>query len=215
MLWHGKLVQKSGTLIDVNMIKVPSISARCDPKSSLNTPPLPFSVQIETSPNAGAPKFISDEHPDISGQVLSEHGQMIQGLLEDETLDLYISCIIPDSQSAAQHKMRSTPLQCTLEITVYGPPDLFDEIGEWFEEYQVYLQDPRECHIDAIYYNPHRLSSDDLASCDLVSEVVSRGSKILHLESIPQQKDLLDDLDSQDDLEETAQPTVIKRSLRK
>ncbi|KAL6352222.1 hypothetical protein LRP88_14427 [Fusarium phalaenopsidis] len=169
---------------------------------------------IETSPKADAPKFISNEHPEVSGQVLSEHGQMIQGLLEDETLDLYISCTIPDSQSSAQHKMRSTPLQCTLDITVYGPPDLFDEIGEWFEEYQVYLQDPRECHIDAKYYNPHRLSSDDFASCDLVSEVVSRGSKILHLESIPQQKDLLDDLDSQDDLEEARQPTVIKRSLR-
>ncbi|WAO86157.1 Helicase ATP-binding domain-containing protein [Fusarium falciforme] len=194
---------------------VPSISARCDPKSSLNTPPSPFSVQIKTSPSSDSPKFISEEYPEISGHIMSDHGQMIQSLLEDETLDLYVSCTIPDSQSPTQQKTRSSPLQCTLEITVYGPSDLFDEIGEWFEEYQVYLQDPRECHIDVKYYNPHRLSSDDFASCDLVSEVVSRGSKILHLESIPQQKDLLDDLDSQDDLEETAQPTVIKRSLRK
>lgn len=202
-------------MISIDKIKVPSISARCDPKSSLNTPLPPFSVKIKASPGSDSPKFVSEEYPEISGHVLSDHGQMIQNLLEDETLDLYVSCTIPDSQGPTQQKTRSTPLQCTLEITVYGPSDIFDEIGEWFEEYQVYLQDPRECHIDAKYYNPHRLSSDEFASCDLVSEVVARGSKILHLESIPQQKELLDDLDSQDDLEETAQPTVIKRILRK
>ncbi|KAI8721575.1 Helicase ATP-binding domain-containing protein [Fusarium sp. LHS14.1] len=176
---------------------VPSISARCDPKSSLNTPPSPFSVKIKASPSSDSPKFISEEYPKISGHVLSDHGQMIQNLLEDETLDLYVSCTIPDSQGPTQQKTRSIPLQCTLEITVYGPSDIFDEIGEWFEEYQVYLQDPRECHINAKYYNPHRLL---LMNFPL---------------SIPQQKDLLDDLDSQDDLEETAQPTVIKRILRK
>jgi hypothetical protein len=102
-----------------------------------------------------------------------------------------------------------------LEITVYGPLELFDEIGTWFEDYQVYLQDPQDCHIDVRYYNPHRLSSDDLSSCPLVSEVILKGSKTLHLESMPQQEDLLDMLGSHDDLEETEQPKVIKGSLRR
>ncbi|RSL86274.1 hypothetical protein CEP51_002896 [Fusarium floridanum] len=186
---------------------VPSISGRCDPQRSLNTPSSPFPVQIKTST-----EFKSDEYPEICGSILSEHGQMIQGLLDEETLDLHVFCTIEDS---SQQKTRSTPLQCTLEITVYGPLELFDEIGTWFEDYQVYLQDPRDCHIDVRYCNPHRLSSDDLSSCPFLSEVISKGSKTLHLENMPQQEDLLDMLGGHDDLEETEQPQAIKGSLRR
>ncbi|RMJ17029.1 hypothetical protein CDV36_003298 [Fusarium kuroshium] len=164
-------------------------------------------IQINTST-----EFKSDEHPEICGSILSEHGQMIQGLLDEETLDLHVFCTIEDS---SQQKTRSTPLQCTLEITVYGPLELFDEIGTWFEDYQVYLQDPRDCHIDARYCNPHRLSSDDLPSCPFLSEVISKGSKTLHLENMPQQEDLLDMLGGHDDLEETEQPQAINGSLRR
>lgn len=195
--------------MDINTVKVPSISARCDPKRSSNTPSSPFSVQIKTST-----EFLAEGCPELSGNIFSEHGQMIQGLLDEETLDLYVSCTILDSQSSTNQKTRSAPLQCTLEITVYGPLELFNEIGPWFEDYEVYLQDPKECHIDVRYHNPHRFSSYDLPSFPLVSEVVSNGSKVLHLESMPQQEDLLDILGSQDDLEETTQPTVLKGSLR-
>lgn len=189
---------------------VSSISARCDPKRSLTLPSSPFSVQIKSST-----EFESDKHPDISGHIFSEHGQMIQGLLDEETLDLYVSCTIQNSQNSASQKTRSAPLRCTLQITVYGPLELFGEIGTWFEEYQVYLQDPRDCHVDVRYHNPHRLSSYVLPSFPLVSEVVSNGSKVLHLETMPQQEDLLDMLGSYDDLEETIQPTVLKGILRK
>ncbi|RSL97570.1 hypothetical protein CDV31_012983 [Fusarium ambrosium] len=122
---------------------VPSISGRCDQQRSLNAPSSPFSVQIKTST-----EFKSDEYPEIRGSILSEHGQMIQGLLDEETLDLHVFCTIEDSQGSSQQKTRSAPLQCTFEITVYGPLELFEEIGTWFEDYQVYLQDPRDCHID-------------------------------------------------------------------
>lgn len=196
--------------MDLNVIKVPSISARCDPRRSPNLPPSPFSVHMNSSR-----QFKSDNRPEISGHILSEHGQMIQGLLDEETLDLYVSCTILDSQGSTSQRTRSTPLQCTLEITVYGPAELFEELGEWFEAYQVYLQDPRYCHINVRYYNPHRLSSEDLASCPFVANVVSNGSRALHLEAMPQQEDLLDILSSLDDLEETAQPTVIKGRLRR
>lgn len=148
---------------------------------------------------------------------MSENGQMIQGLLDEKTLSLYISCAIDDSHivEAQQTSRSSLPIQCYLEITVYGPVEIFDEIGTWFEEYQVYLQDPRECHLEVKYYNPHRLSSDDLASCPLISEVVAQNSNALQLETIPQQGDLLDMLSSHNDLEEALQPRVIKRELRR
>ncbi|KAJ3535529.1 hypothetical protein NM208_g536 [Fusarium decemcellulare] len=191
---------------------VPGISAKCDRKGSPQALLSPFSVKIESSTH-----FTSQEYPEISGQILSEHGQMIQGLLDEDSLDLYISCTTNESQSVTSQRpsRSSAPIQCTLEITVYGPLDIFDEIGTWFDEYHVFLQDPRHCHLDVKYYNPHRLSADDITSCPLVSEVVTQTSKVLHLENRTQQDDLLDMLGSHEDLEETPQPTVIKGAMRR
>ncbi|KAK2593643.1 hypothetical protein QQS21_008647 [Conoideocrella luteorostrata] len=191
---------------------VPSISGRCDRKDATHTLSSPFEVQLDSSNN-----FSAKDYPGVSGQILSEHGQMIQGLLDEKTLNLYISCTIDDSQTSETKKTTriSMMLPCFLEITVYGPSELFDEIGTWFEQYQIYLQDPRDSHLEAKYYNPHRLSSDDIASCLLVSEVIDQGPKALQLETITDQPDLLDMLSSHEDLEEAPQPVAINRELRR
>ncbi|KAF4465801.1 alpha- -mannosyltransferase [Fusarium albosuccineum] len=191
---------------------VPRISARCDRKGSSYVLSSPFTVRLESSTC-----FIAENCPEVSGQIFSEHGQMIQGLLDEKSLDLYVSCTIDDSQSAPPPKAPRSQIsvQCVLEITVYGPLSLFGEIGTWFDDYRVFLQDPKHCHLDVKYYNPHRLSADDIMSCPLVSEVVAQNSKTLHLESRAQQDDLLDVLGSHDDLEETPQPGVIKGDLRR
>ncbi|KAF4437905.1 alpha-1,6-mannosyltransferase subunit [Fusarium austroafricanum] len=124
---------------------VPSIAARCDQRATAEFSTLLFPVQIDSST-----LFSSSEPQKVSGQILSEHGQMIQGLLDEKSLDLYTSCAVNDSPiTEAQKASRSlSTIPCILDITVYGPLELFDEIGPWFEDYQVYLQDPRECHRD-------------------------------------------------------------------
>lgn len=75
---------------------------------------------------------------------------MIQGLLDEKSVELYISCAIDGSQTVETQKTprSSAPVECFLEITVYGPLELFDEIGTWFEQSEVYLQDPRHCHLE-------------------------------------------------------------------
>ncbi|KAI1439376.1 hypothetical protein F5Y02DRAFT_424071 [Annulohypoxylon stygium] len=105
--------------------------------------------------------------------------------------------------------------QCMLEITVYGPLDLYDEIGSWFQEYEIYLQDPRTCHLDVKYYNPHRLLSDDLKSCPLVSELIDLASSLIPLKQITQQTDMLGVLCHSTDLEETPQPAAIRATLKR
>ena len=140
---------------------------------------------------------------------------MIQGLLDEQTLDLHVSCTL-DSEPAARKSSRSSvQLACVLDITVYGPLDLFEEIGTWFQEYEVYLQDPRVCHLDVRYSNPQRLSSDDLDSCPLLSEVVSQASRLVHLQDVMERPDLLDILSSHIELEETPQPAVIRTVLKR
>jgi hypothetical protein len=142
---------------------------------------------------------------------------MIQGLLDEKSLELHVSCLIDDFHSVdAQKPPRGlSTISCNLEISVYGPLELFDELGTWFEHYQIYLQDPRECHREVRYCNPHRLSTDDISACPLLYDIISQSSKSLQLEIIAQQPDLLDELSSHEDLEEAPQPSVIKRELRR
>ena len=103
----------------------------------------PFLVQLDSED-----RFSSIENPSIQGRVLVEHGQMIQGLLQEKTLTLSTSCSIDTVPTAGKKTRKVAQLSCILEITVYGPFELFDEIGSWFEEYEIYLQDPRDCHLN-------------------------------------------------------------------
>lgn len=140
---------------------------------------------------------------------------MVQGLLDDKTLALFTSCTITDPRMTKKGSKSSILLDSTLEITVYGPLELFEEIGSWFDEYGVYLQDPRECHLDVRYCNPQRLSSDDIASCPSVLEAVDKTSRSISLQDIPERPELLDVLSSHVDIPETPQPSVILGNLKR
>lgn len=97
---------------------------------------------------------------------------------------------------------------------MYGPLDFFDEIGIWCQHYEMYLQDPETCYIDAKYCNPHRMSSGDVELCPMVSEVVSKPLAFVPKE-LPEPSDFLDILSSQFDLEETPQPSAIRTNLKR
>lgn len=103
---------------------------------------------------------------------------------------------------------------CFVDITVYGPFELLNTIGDWFQTYEVYLQDPDICHLDVKYCNPQRLSSHQPESWPLVSDVVAK-KMVLSPEDIPQRSDFLDMLSSRLDLEETPQPTAITAVLKR
>jgi len=140
---------------------------------------------------------------------------MIQGLLDEKTLDLHVSCTLDVEAKTQRSSRSSTQSPCVLDITVYGPLELFEDIGNWFQEYDVYLQDPGVCHLDVRYCNPQKLSSNDLDSCPLVSEVVSQTSRLVYLQYITERPDLLDILSSHIELEETPQPSVIRTVLKR
>jgi hypothetical protein len=137
----------------------------------------------------------------------------MQGLLSESTLQLFISCT-PKIEKPRQESCRtSIEVSCTLDITVHGPLHLFQELGTWFEEYAVYLQDPTVCHMDVRYCNPHRLSSEDLGSCPMVREVVSTVSGII--QEIAKEPDVLDILSRNCELEEAPQPVAIRATLQR
>lgn len=106
---------------------------------------------------------------------------------------------------------------CSLRLTIYGPAYLCDDVGSFFQDYDIYLQDPRGCEMDVRYCNPHRLSSIDLASCPMTSKLelqeVTLGA--FNLEEAPRQLDLLAVLDSQEALQEAPQPDAIHTTLER
>lgn len=152
---------------------------------------------------------------DLCGNVLPEHEQLVHGLLQENSLNIYTSCTISKDATPKKPSRAPTMLACELDITIYGPFHLLEEIGSWFEEYEVYLQDPLECRHDVRYCNPQRLSCEDYKSCPLVSTIVSQLSQLSVLENLPKQPDLLDVLSSQIQLEEAEQPVAIQTCLQR
>ncbi|KAM0300599.1 hypothetical protein ACHAPM_005870 [Fusarium culmorum] len=191
---------------------VPYISAKFDQKGTTQGLPTSFPVELQ-----GSTRFSGKDLTNVSGQISPDYSQMIQELLDETYLELHVSCITDGFRSVNAQKPPRGPstILCSLEISVYGPLEVFEELGTWFEHYQVYLQDPRECHQEVRYCNPHRLSTDDITSCPLLSDRISQSSNSLQLELITQQSNLLDELCNHQNLEETPQPSVIKRELRR
>jgi SWI/SNF-related matrix-associated actin-dependent regulator of chromatin subfamily A3 len=65
---------------------------------------------------------------------------MVHGLVEEPTLQLYTCCTLGPDPSDRRSATLNTQVSCKLDVTVYGPVDLFDTIGDWFQSYDVYLQ---------------------------------------------------------------------------
>ncbi|KAI1093509.1 SNF2 family N-terminal domain-containing protein [Rostrohypoxylon terebratum] len=188
---------------------VSQISGTCEQLGTNEILP-EFQVQLDSSDRFGIK--LNDK---INGRIESTHSQMVQGLLDEPTLNLHVNCVMKTLPGKSKSFRNSKLIPCTLEITVYGPMDLYDEIGSWFQEYEIYLQDPRMCYLDVRYYNPQRLSSENFESCPLVSEVVEKASSLVPLQLIAKTTEMLDVLSHNEDLEETPQPETVKATLKR
>lgn len=188
--------------------QIPNIAASYE-RQSLSDIPRAFSVQIESSD-----RFSAQDGIQIDGRIRPEYGEMIQGLIDEPTVTLHVSCVIDDKPTAKKPSRKFELLPCVLDITVYGSLEIFEEIGTWFQGHEIYLQDPRSCHMEVKYCNPQRLSAHDLDTCPLLNKVVSNRS-VYDLQDITQCPDPLDILSSHVDLEETPQPSVIRSALKR
>jgi hypothetical protein len=167
-------------------------------------------VEVESSAQFSTKDF------GISGRIQSDHGHMIEGLIAAEDITFKVSCTPNDGPMPRKPPRTSALLPCTLDLTIYGPgtPEFLDEIGSWLQDYDAYLQDPRVCHFDVKYCNPHRLSYIDIESCPMVSAIVSDRPELI-LREIGERPDLLDTLSSAIDLEEAPKPRAIRAVLKK
>jgi hypothetical protein len=102
-------------------------------------------------------------------------------------------------------------------MIIYGPLSLTEEIGEFFQSYDIYLQDPYHCDWDVRYCNPHRLSSADLMSLPMTSEINSTMTVLgtTTSEILPERSELLAILNTSEELPEAPQPEAIKTVLER
>ncbi|KAJ0120654.1 hypothetical protein J7T55_015385 [Diaporthe amygdali] len=190
---------------------IPRIHTKCH-RSGRSDFPKNFAVEL-----VSWDRFSSTETElGVRGRIPPENGQMIQGLLEEPSVELEVSCNIEGPNTSASSDRSITQVSCSLAITVYGFFGLFDDIGSWLQDYRVHLQDPVDVERPGVKYcNPHRLSVEDISSCPLVSTCVFQNSKLNRLQEIDNRPDFLDILSSHADLEEASQPRAVRTSLQR
>ena len=142
-------------------------------------------------------------------------------LVKDASLKLQVHCVqrepvaLPrngNTKKGIQPQLQS--LRSSLSITLYGPITLYDEIGEFFESYEMFIQDPQNCDLTVRYCNPHRLSSASLNNCQWTSDL-NAGNCSLKIKDISAGSDVVDLLDSQVELAESPQPLAIETLLKR
>ncbi|KAF4985603.1 hypothetical protein FDECE_16440 [Fusarium decemcellulare] len=163
--------------------------------------------------------FIGTTYSEFRGRVASEFVYVISALLGEPALELEVNVSVSDEESGSFSKnkagrMAGYSVPCTLEIIIYGPIELFDDIGSFFEDHDLYLHDPTNCQRNVPYCNPHWFTTDSSVprfTSQLTLEVVQP----VAVEDIDTQPDLLDILNSNHDLAEAEQPQAIKTTLAK
>ncbi len=168
-----------------------------------------FAPPLE-SPVSGCGKF----HPDFF--------DIIQALLVETDLTLQTSCTVnrPQPQGlqlAKPARLGPVSFRCEVSITLCGPAGRIDEVGEFFQSLDMYLQDPKNCIWDVKYCNPHRLSSLNLSDCPMTSELGCPSTEVdqAHFQQIASESDILGVFDVQQDLPEAPQPELIVPLLKR
>ncbi|RBA13266.1 hypothetical protein FPRO05_13693 [Fusarium proliferatum] len=196
-------------LVCFGMIK--GLSARYRP--SVNYSLSEFSVKLVDAEN-----LIGSDDASIEGKVSYEFTHLTSALFGQSELVLEINCSTLDNPSKSGPQMPGKRIpgyssQCTLDIIIYGPPDLSQDVGSFFEEYDLYLQDPVNCKQNVRYCNPHRLSvnpSDVKYTFDLGKSTAPLATTI----DINDDPELLDIIFSHQDLAEATQPRSIRTPLQ-
>ncbi|KPM37325.1 hypothetical protein AK830_g9236 [Neonectria ditissima] len=174
-----------------------------------------FRIQLKSSD-----QFSAMDDDSVTGIIDADYTHLTYALLDEPEVKLQLTCSRDVSQALKHAKSRVSKLlvqaiPCSVSIVIYGPRDMFDEIGTFFQTNEMYLQDPRECDRNVRYYNPHRLSAVALDSCPWTFELKSHFNQPMEMTIIDPQPDLLDLMNSHDLLPETPQPLAIQTSLER
>ncbi|KAH8706219.1 SNF2 family N-terminal domain-containing protein [Ilyonectria robusta] len=172
--------------------------------------------------------FIGTQDPNLKGDVSPDSTFLTTALLEESALELQINCTVlinPPKLMRNSKLLRVSGLtsQCSLDIILYGPIELskhictfIEECNEYLEDHcKLYLQDPLGCDRNVRYYNPHRLPPLDPKCIQFTFDLAHKQQSLIELEDIGPRPELLEILNSQEDLPEALQPPAIATPLER
>jgi hypothetical protein len=177
---------------------------------------------------ANPQSFVGVECPGFGGEVSPDYTFLTEALTAETSLELQITCTpLMDPPKLAKNGKRprasASPSKCSLDLILYGPLELadniclfIDECNEYLDdERKLYLQDPVGCKHNVQYLNPQKLLPLDSQSIQLTVDLAEKHRRPIELEDLESQSDLLSLLDSQEDLPEAMQPPAIRTSLKR
>jgi len=164
-------------------------------------------------------EFASLNDHGVTGKFASEIFDMMEQLMNDGDLVLHLTCT-PEGgyqKSTNRSQFAAMSVTCTLSLIVYGPPERCDEVGAFFQDSELYLQDPKGCNLNTKYCNPHRLSSLKLEECPMTFslELPSIPLDEAIFQQISSDSDILDIFNAQQNLPESPQPDAIRSQLKR
>ncbi|KAM7211076.1 SNF2 family N-terminal domain containing protein [Rhypophila decipiens] len=166
----------------------------------------------------------------MSGVISPDSLYLTTALLDEESLRLQVRCnIVPEDRAKVLGNgkrlrvSRQALTRCTLDIILYGPRRLFSVIGEFIDEcnehllddQKLYLQDPVGCDDNVRYCNPHRLPPLDSTETQFTFTLAENRQCFMDLEDFEPRPELLELLESQEDLPEAPQPPSIRTLLER
>ncbi|KAM0458644.1 hypothetical protein ACHAPV_006036 [Trichoderma viride] len=165
-------------------------------------------------------KFVSINDDSISGSIDPDYTHLTELLQNEAELDLQLKCTFDYSRSSGAGKRTSSRLPkyamlCTISIIIYGPFEMLTDIGNFFQNCEMYLQDPSDCDRNVRYCNPHRLSSIELSSCPWTSDLEIHLNNLVEMKPLSPMPELLDVLESSEKLPEAMQPDAIQTPLER
>jgi SWI/SNF-related matrix-associated actin-dependent regulator of chromatin subfamily A3 len=154
-----------------------------------------------------------EEERFLVGQLDDQTRKIIHGFMQEDSMDLQVSCVVKAQRSAAKRKP-GLPTICpvgTLSVIIYGPLRMFDEVGEYMGTCGLFLQDPKKCDRNVRYRNPHRMSGlSEHAPWTLEQQM----DEITILrETVQRSIDYLAEVDAKQNLPETSTPHCLKTEL--
>ncbi|GAB1316916.1 alpha-1,6-mannosyltransferase [Madurella fahalii] len=174
-----------------------------------------YSVQLES-----ANSFAAVDDATLTGRISSDFTFLVTNLLDEKELELEVSLSVTEDSMKPAGKPRpqrvvTASRPCSLDIVLYGPMSLFEDIGSYLQDYDIYLQDPVDCKRHVLYCNPHRLPPLDPTAKAFTSDLATLGMHRQEMDDVGARPDLLDILNSQEDLLEARQPPSVKTVLAK
>ena len=158
--------------------------------------------------------LLSKENSSIVGQLTEEATEVLNFLSNTmRTQSQFILSIqrkyrIPTKPKGEE---RGSHAIVRLSVILYGPLRNFDEVGEYLDNCEIYLQDPKGCDRNVRYRNPHRLSGLSSHAPFTIDQELCESMK--SCERAFQPVDYLAEVDTKTNLPETNASDAIARPL--